>query len=82
MANTGYGQERYGRSLYGALTYHEVEAVVQATASTSTVPNINIGITNTPINAVGSIQPTANSQFSGFGVTIGATATNSVAVKD
>ena len=47
MANTGYGQERYGRSLYGALTYHELEAVVQATASTSTVPNINIGITNT-----------------------------------
>ena len=65
--------------LYGALTYHELEAVVQATASTSTVPNINIGITNTPINAVGSIQPTANSQFSGFGVTIGATSTNSVA---
>jgi len=79
MANTGYGQERYGRSLYGALTYHELEAVVQATASTSTVPNINIGITNTPINAVGSIQPTANSQFSGFGVTVGATATSSVA---
>ena len=71
MANTGYGQ-RYGRSLYGALTYHELEAVVQATASILHKPNINIGLTNEPINAVGSIQPTANSQFSGFGVTIGA----------
>ena len=55
MANTGYGQEKYGRSLYGALTYHDLEASVSANASISVAPSLNFSIPSQPINAIGSI---------------------------
>lgn len=73
MANTGYGQERYGRSLYGALTYHNLEAVVQASASTSIAPSLNFNIPNQPINALCSISSNINHIFANQDVGINPT---------
>ena len=51
MANTGYGQEKYGRSLYGALTYHDLEASVSTNASLSIAPSLDFSIPSQPITA-------------------------------
>lgn len=78
MANTGYGQERYGRSLYGALTYHNLEAVVQASASTSVAPNLNINIPSQSINASGSIASNISGIFQNQTVAINSLASSNV----
>ena len=77
MANTGYGKERYGRSLYGQLTYHDLEAVVQASASISTQANFNFGLTNEQINAVASLSSTGNATFGSFGCAINSSSSTS-----
>tara|TARA_B100001027_G_scaffold63604_1_gene42954 strand:- start:766 stop:2325 length:1560 start_codon:yes stop_codon:yes gene_type:complete len=63
MANTGYGLRKYGRSLYGALTYHDLEASVSANASISVAPSLNFSIPSQPINAIGSITSNINHIF-------------------
>ena len=73
MANTGYGQEKYGRSLYGALTYHDLEASVSANASISLAPSLDFSITNQPINAIGSITSNINHIFANQDVGINPT---------
>jgi len=78
MANTGYGLEYYGRSNYGALNYHEVQAVANATASASAIPTLAFTILNQPINAVSTLNSNINHIFQNQNVNIDSVATGNI----
>lgn len=73
MANTGYGLRNYGRSLYGALSYHDLEASVSANASLSVAPSLNFSIPSQPINALSSSTSNINHIFANQDVGINPT---------
>ena len=80
MANTGYGQEKYGRSLYGALTYHDLEASVSTNASLSIAPSLNFSIPSQPVTAQSGVASNISHIFKNQAVGINPSASVSTTV--